>query len=108
MKETEFKALISLLEDDDPTIGKHIEGKLLSLGEGIIPRLEAAWEEEADTDIQQRLEDIIYLIQIKGTIEELQAWMEEETVFSQQAWQEMVEHVFLITSTRQQSPSQKT
>lgn len=86
MKETEFKALISLLEDDDPSIGKHIEGKLLSMGEGVIPRLEAAWEEEADTDIQQRLEDIIYLIQSKGTIEELQAWMEEDDPSLLKAW----------------------
>lgn len=86
MKETEFKALISLLDDNDPDVEKHIEGKLLSMGEEVIPRLEAAWEEESDTEIQQRLEDIIYLIQSNGTLEELQLWLEEDSPSLLKAW----------------------
>jgi len=86
MKETEFKALISLLEDDDPTVGNHIQGKLLSMGEEVIPRLEAAWEEIGDSGIQQRLEDIIYLIQSSGTLEELHTWLEEDEPSLLKAW----------------------
>jgi len=86
MKEKEFKALISLLEDDDPTVGNHIQGKLLSMGEEVIPRLEAAWEEIEDIDIQQRLEDIIYLIQSSGTLEELHACLRSTEPSLLKAW----------------------
>lgn len=86
MKETEFKALISLLEDDDPGVGSHIQNKLLSMGEEVIPRLTEAWEEESDEEIQQRLEDIISLIQHKGTIEELKAWLQEDNPSLLKAW----------------------
>lgn len=86
MKETEFKAMISLLEDDDPAVGNHIQGKLLSMGEEVIPRLEAAWEEVSDTEIQQRLEDIIYLIQSSGTLEDLHTWLEEDDPSLLKAW----------------------
>ena len=37
MKDAEFKALISLLEDEDPNIGEQIEQKLLSMGNDIVP-----------------------------------------------------------------------
>lgn len=86
MKEEEFKALISLLEDDDPHVGQHIQGKLISMGEEVIPRLEAAWEEVGDAEIQQRLEDIIYLIQSNGTLDELYAWLEEDEPSLLKAW----------------------
>ena len=89
MKDTEFKALISLLEDDDPNIGDHIEQKLVSMGDQIIPRLEKAWEEENNQIIQTRIEDIIQVIQSKNIIDELIEWKNSDESFLK-AW-------FLVT-----------
>lgn len=74
MKETEFKALIRLLDDDDPEVGIHIQQTLISLGGEVIPRLEEAWELEQNELIQSRIEDIIQVIQSKSTIEDLRQW----------------------------------
>lgn len=76
MKETEFKALISLLEDDDPHVESHIEAQLISMGREVIPRLEEAWETETYPEVQQKLEDIIHLIQSQDTIQGLKEWRE--------------------------------
>ena len=44
LKETEIKALVSLLDDEDAQIVSHVEDKILSLGTPIIPFLEQEWE----------------------------------------------------------------
>ncbi|MEM6631756.1 MAG: hypothetical protein AAF694_18925, partial [Bacteroidota bacterium] len=74
MRENEFKALISLLEDDDPSVGSHVENTLLSMGNSVIPRLEAAWEIELNETVQGRIEDIIQTIQLHQTEDELKEW----------------------------------
>lgn len=74
MKESEFKALISLLEDDDPQVSSHVEKKLIDMGGDMIPRLELAWEIEKDELIQQRLEDIIHGIQERDVINKFEEW----------------------------------
>ena len=52
MTDSEFKALIKLLEDDDPEISDHVENRLVEMGGPAIPRLELAWENEGDiTDV---------------------------------------------------------
>ena len=43
MNENELRALISLLDDDDPGVKEQVEAELLALGETVIPRLEQAW-----------------------------------------------------------------
>jgi len=90
MGEKEFKALISLLEDEDPGVGTHVEEKLLSMGNDIIPRLEQAWEIEANEAVQNRIEDIIQSIQVQATEEELQEWKNSPHTPLLQGW-------FLIT-----------
>lgn len=74
MKETELKALISLLEDDDPDVKGHVEQKLLSLGERVIPALENAWEQETEERVQNRIADMIHVIQRQHTIAALREW----------------------------------
>lgn len=68
--------MISLLDDEDPGVGEHIEQRLLSMGDSIIPRLEEAWETEENEVIQGRIEDIIYVIQTRSAIQELKSWKE--------------------------------
>lgn len=90
MKENEFKALLSLLDDEDPGVEAHVEDKLVSMGESVIPRLEKMWELEDNVIIQERIEDIIHVIQSQGTIIALKNWLEAED-------QSLLEGWFLVT-----------
>lgn len=78
MNRNELNALISLLDDPDESVYKHVSTKFLSLGQEVIPVLEDAWEHSFDTLIQNRIENIIHQIQfdiIKGA---LQDWAHPE------------------------------
>ena len=86
MKESEFKALISLLEDDDPEVSAHVEGRLKEMGGEMIPRLEHAWETERDEIIQHRLEDIIQGIQERDALEKIVAWRKGEEKNLLEGW----------------------
>ena len=44
MTKKEIKALVSLLEDNDPEVFQHVEGKLFDLGDKAVPFLEEKWE----------------------------------------------------------------
>jgi len=63
MQETEIKALISLLDDDDKQVVSHVEEKILSLGKEVIPYLEKEWETSFNPTLQTRIEDIIHILQ---------------------------------------------
>ncbi|MEM6768209.1 MAG: transglutaminase-like domain-containing protein [Bacteroidota bacterium] len=86
MKDTEFRALVSLLDDDDPSVESHVSGKLLAMGESIIPRLEAIWEESPGELVQEKIEDIIHTIQSRKTLLELKEWFLEEEPSLLQGW----------------------
>lgn len=70
----EINALISLLDDPDEAVFRHIREKLLSLGEEVIPELESAWESSFDAVFQERVENIIQSIQFDRVKHELMAW----------------------------------
>lgn len=78
MKDSELKALISLLEDDDPEIQEHVQGRLVSMGNDVIPVLEGAWEASEYQAIQEAIEEVIYTIQSEGAILNLKTWMNAE------------------------------
>jgi regulator of sirC expression with transglutaminase-like and TPR domain len=63
MQETEIKALISLLDDDDKQVVSHVEEKIISLGKDVIPYLEKEWETSFSPALQSRIEDIIHILQ---------------------------------------------
>ena len=44
VSENEFKALITLLDDNDNEVYSHVSNKLFSLGVEGIPLLESAWK----------------------------------------------------------------
>ena len=77
MTNKEIKALISLLEDDDPEIYQHVSEQINELGDAIIPFLEEAWEESLNPDFQKKMEDLIHELQFEGLKERLKAWKEE-------------------------------
>ncbi|WP_017732096.1 transglutaminase-like domain-containing protein [Nafulsella turpanensis] len=63
MDSKELKALVSLLDDEDSEVLSHVEKKIVSLGEEVIPFLEQYWEENFNPIVQRRLEDLIHTLQ---------------------------------------------
>jgi regulator of sirC expression with transglutaminase-like and TPR domain len=74
MKESELKALVSLLDDDDKQISTHIEEKILSLGKEAIPFLEHEWESNLNPSVQGRIEELIHTLQYELLKERLKDW----------------------------------
>lgn len=74
MKESELKAMISLLDDPDQEIFQQIEYNLITCGPEVIPFLEQEWEQSFDVLLQTRIEDIIEKIQFDQITNELQLW----------------------------------
>lgn len=79
MKDTEFKALVSLLEDDDRQVIDHVEEKIKSLGQKVIPYLETEWESNLNPTVQRRIEDLIHILQFELLQERLVDWYENES-----------------------------
>jgi regulator of sirC expression with transglutaminase-like and TPR domain len=74
LKDTELKALVSLLDDEDAQIISQIEEKILSLGTTIIPFLEAEWENNFNPQVQRRIEELIHTLQYELLKERLTEW----------------------------------
>ncbi len=77
MQESELKALVSLLDDEDEQIVAHIEEKIRSLGKEIIPYLEQEWESTFNPGLQRKIEDLIHILQFQVLKERLQDWYED-------------------------------
>ena len=74
MTNKEIKALISLLEDEDEGIASHVEEKIVSLGEAMIPYLEEEWESSINPEVQKKIEELIHKLQYEGLMSKLIAW----------------------------------
>ena len=74
MEENELKALVSLLDDDDKQISSHVEEKILSIGNKVIPFLEKEWESTFNPIVQQRIEELIHTLQYDLVKERLKDW----------------------------------
>lgn len=75
MNDTEIKALISLIDDEDDEISRHVYERIMSLGSGIIPYLEEEWESNFNPESQRKLEDIIHTLQFLLVKERLKDWL---------------------------------
>jgi regulator of sirC expression with transglutaminase-like and TPR domain len=78
MKDSELKALISLLDDEDAAVLTHVENKIKSLGEQIIPTLEEEWENNLNPTVQYRIENLIHHLQYDLLMNRLVEWAEGE------------------------------
>ncbi|RAV97735.1 transglutaminase-like domain-containing protein [Pseudochryseolinea flava] len=74
MKETELKALVSLLDDEDTQIVSHVQDKIRSLGTSVIPFLEQEWESNFNPQVQRRIEDLIHGLQYELLKERILTW----------------------------------
>jgi regulator of sirC expression with transglutaminase-like and TPR domain len=75
MKQSEIKALISLLDDEDYEVLNHVETKIRSMGDTVIPYLEDRWEESSLSPLmQKKLEDLIHDLQYNAFFDRLLNW----------------------------------
>lgn len=74
IKESELKALVTLLEDDDQEVVTHVERRLMEMGTSVIPMLESEWETTFNPQIQRRIEDLIHTLQFELVQERLVDW----------------------------------
>lgn len=78
MKESELKALVSLLDDDDDQIIHHVEQQIRALGKTIIPFLEQEWENSLSPTVQRRIEELIHHLQYELLKERIAEWFRGE------------------------------
>lgn len=76
--DNQIEALIHLIDDPDEHIYGEVKHQIVSLGESIIPRLEAYWEQDTFGNLfQVRIEDIIHEIQFSSVQLALKSWNEQ-------------------------------
>lgn len=74
MEANQLKALLTLLDDPDREIFRHVSERLLGQGEEVIPMLEEAWETSLNPLVQDRIEELVSLIQTETTHKGLADW----------------------------------
>ncbi|MDF1549821.1 MAG: transglutaminase-like domain-containing protein [Bacteroidales bacterium] len=78
MKDSEKRALITLLEDPDWTVYQAVKTKLIDLGEEILPDLRRAWEESKNDIFLERSIVIISDVQFQQTFNAFKTWVESD------------------------------
>ncbi len=93
MKDTEIRALISLLDDDDHEIQSHVSAKIRSMGGYVIPFLETEWEKSGLSNpiFQKRIEELIHNLQFESVKERLSNWVEGGSI-------DLLEGMWIIAS----------
>lgn len=86
MDDKELKALVSLLDEEDPEVLTHVEQKIISLGGTIIPYLEEQWEQQFNPVVQRRLEDLIHTVQFDTLRERLSEWRKGDMDLLEGMW----------------------
>ena len=74
MNDQELKALVALLDDEDYEVLTHVEERIISYGNPVIPFLEQEWEKSFDPNVQRRIEDLIHTLQLDLLKERLNNW----------------------------------
>lgn len=77
-KQTEIHALISLLDDEDPEVFENVSNRIISYGPIVIPELEHAWGDSMSTELHNRIEELIHIIQFKELKDELRDWLQDD------------------------------
>ena len=91
MNENELKALVALLDDEDTEILDHVEERIISYGDTIIPYLEQEWENSFNSEVQRRIEDLIHTLQFETLKSRLTQWHRQENP-------DLLEGVWLIAT----------
>lgn len=91
MNHSEIKALVSLLEDDDYEILEHVEQKIVSLGDVMIPFLETEWETNFNPEVQRRIEELLHTLHLNSLKEKFLHWKEHES-------ENLLKGIFLVAN----------
>lgn len=92
MNESEIKALVTLLDDDDSEVVQHVENHLRTLGGTVIPLLEDHWQENGlNPDLQKKIEDLIHDLQYNLVVERLLTW-------KQNGHQDLLEGMWIVAT----------
>lgn len=75
LNKKELKALVSLLEDEDAEVVKHVEDRIISIGNDVIPFLEKEWESNFNPAVQRKIEELIHALQFDYLKIRLQEWI---------------------------------
>ena len=73
----ELSALLNLIEDPDEEVYQSVSSKLLSLGGEILPHLEDHRHTIEDSEHKEKLEQIIYKIEVSALEQGLQEWKQK-------------------------------
>ena len=76
LSESEIKALVLLLDDEDTEVVTHVEEKIMSIGTQVIPLLEQEWESTFNPIIQNKIEDLVHELQFELLKERFLDWKE--------------------------------
>ncbi len=71
----ELKALVSLLEDEDNEVIRHVEDRIISIGNNVIPFLEKEWESSFNPSVQRKIEELIHALQFDHLKYRLGEWV---------------------------------
>lgn len=74
MMNTNFQALLVLLDDPDQSVFDTVKEEFYKQGIAIIPDLEQAWESTFDEFARERIEEIIHDLQFRELKNDLQNW----------------------------------
>jgi len=77
MKNSELKALITLLDDPNNTVYESVEKRLKDIGAEIVPELKNAWENSKDELFLERTSTIISDVQFEDTLNRFKNWVDE-------------------------------
>jgi regulator of sirC expression with transglutaminase-like and TPR domain len=87
LEEKELKALVSLIGDEDAEVLDHVEKKIMTLGESVIPYLTTEWERCLDPETQKRILELIHQVQFQQLKDRLETWaMSEEQDLLEGLW----------------------
>ena len=70
----EVSALLNLIEDPDPEVFEAVSSRIIAYGTPIIPDLENLWENTADNEILERIEQLIHRLHFNGLTEDFREW----------------------------------
>jgi len=73
-----LKALINLLDDQDELVYQSVKTKLISLGSGVLPKLEEALQSADTIEQVDKLEEIIRHFRKEITIDKMKKWISDE------------------------------
>ena len=76
--EKELQSMLYLLDDSDERIVEQIEIKILSLGLDVVPILERQWPIEESTTRQERMIELIKIINQNTLVNSLEKWLDTE------------------------------